>query len=139
MKLKLAISKSNLIDCVFFLDCVRYAQLEVSAQPQPTMPCIGIGGDATAMMMAAAKLATSATGPTKVDDVIDDINKKKQSIRSEADEQMNIGAAARKTEITAKQRWNWAFNKIVLQLNVSTFERSFIPEETKINRKWCFQ
>lgn len=79
-----------------------------------------IGGDATAMMMAAAKLATSATGPTKVDDVIEDINKKKQSIRSEADEQMNIGAAARKTEITAKQRWNWAFNKIVLQLNVST-------------------
>lgn len=80
-----------------------------------------IGGDATAMMMAAAKLATSATGPaTKVDDVIDDINKKKQSIRSEADEQMNIGAAARKAEITAKQRWNWAFNKIVLQLNVST-------------------
>lgn len=73
------------------------------------------------MMMAAAKLATSATGPaTKVDDVIDDINKKKQSIRSEADEQLNIGAATRKTEITAKQRWNWAFNKIVLQLNVST-------------------
>lgn len=73
------------------------------------------------MMMAAAKLATSATGPaTKVDDVIDDINKKKQSIRSEADEQVNIGAAARKTEITAKQRWNWAYNKIVLQLNVST-------------------
>lgn len=79
-----------------------------------------IGGDATAMMMAAAKLATTATGSaTKVDDVIDDI-KKKQSIRSEADEQMNIGAAAHKTEITAKQRWNWAFNKIVLQLNVST-------------------
>lgn len=73
------------------------------------------------MMMAAAKLATSATGPaTKVDDVIDDINKKKQSIRSEADEQINIGAAARKNEITAKQRWNWAYNKIVLQLNVST-------------------
>lgn len=91
----------------------------MSSQPQPTVP--SIGGDATAMMMAAAKLATSATGPaTKVDDVIDDINKKKQSIRSEADEQMNIGAAARKTEITAKQRWNWAFNKIVLQLNVST-------------------
>lgn len=82
-----------------------------------------IGGDATAMMMAAAKLATSATGPTKVDDVIDDINKKKQSIRSEADEQMNIGAAARKTEITAKQRWNWAFNKIVLQLNVSDIHK----------------
>lgn len=92
--------------------------MELSSQPQPTVP--SIGGDATAMMMAAAKLATSATGPTKVDDVIDDINKKKQSIRSEADEQMNIGAAARKTEITAKQRWNWAFNKIVLQLNVST-------------------
>lgn len=93
--------------------------MELSSQPQPTVP--SIGGDATAMMMAAAKLATTATGPaTKVDDVIDDINKKKQSIRSEADEQMNIGAAARKTEITAKQRWNWAFNKIVLQLNVST-------------------
>lgn len=39
-------------------------------------------------MMAAAKLATTATGPAttnKVDDVIDDINKKKQSIRSEAE------------------------------------------------------
>lgn len=63
-----------------------------------------IGGDATAMMMAAAKLATTATGPAttnKVDDVIDDINKKKQSIRSEADEQLNVGAAARKTGIIA--------------------------------------
>lgn len=94
--------------------------MEVPSQhTQPSHP--SIGGDATAMMMAAAKLASTATGPaTKVDDVIDDI-KKKQSIRSEADEQLNIGAATRKTEITAKQRWNWAFNKIVLQLNVSTF------------------
>lgn len=91
--------------------------------PQPQMPIIG--GDASAMMKAAAKLATSATGSTsKVDDVIDDI-KKKQSIRSEADELSNIGAAARKTEITAKQRWNWAFNKIVLQLNVSTIDIFF--------------
>lgn len=59
-----------------------------------------ISGDATAMMMAAAKLATTATGSAttnKVDDVIDDINKKKQSIRSEADEQLNIGVAARKS------------------------------------------
>lgn len=32
---------------------------------------------------------------------------------------MNIGGA-RKTEITAKQRWNWAYNKIIMQLNVST-------------------
>lgn len=73
--------------------------------------------------MAAAKLATTATGQattTKVDDVIDDINKKKQSIRSEADEQIHIGAAARKKEYTAKERWNWAYNKIIMQLNVST-------------------
>lgn len=84
-----------------------------------------MGGDATAMMMAAAKLATTATGSAttnKVDDVIEDINKKKQSIRCENDEQLNIGptAAARKSEITAKQRWNWAYNKIIMQLNVST-------------------
>lgn len=96
--------------------------MEVAAQPQPPT----IGGDASAMMKAAAKLATSATGAaTKVDDVIDDI-KKKQSIRSEADELSNIGAATRKTEITAKQRWNWAFNKIVLQLNVSTIHTIFV-------------
>lgn len=91
-----------------------------------------IGGDATAMMMAAAKLATTATGSAttnKVDDVIDDINKKKQSIRSETDEQLNIGAASRKSEITAKQRWNWAYNKIIMQLNVSRTKKkkSFNP------------
>lgn len=34
-------------------------------------------------------------------------------------DQMNLGGA-RKTEITAKQRWNWAYNKIIMQLNVST-------------------
>lgn len=53
---------------------------------QPQQP--HIGGDATGIMMAAAKLATTATGTAttnKVDDVIDDINKKKQSIRSEAE------------------------------------------------------
>lgn len=74
-------------------------QIGTTTQPQAIH---SIGGDATAMMMAAAKLATTATGPAttnKVDDVIDDINKKKQSIRSEADEQLNIGAAARKTGI----------------------------------------
>lgn len=108
-------------DGFFFGYSSNGKQLEAQSQPQPSHP--SIGGDATAMMMAAAKLASSATGPaTKVDDVIDDI-KKKQSIRSEADEQMNIGAAAHKTEITAKQRWNWAFNKIVLQLNVSRIFR----------------
>lgn len=81
-----------------------------------------MGGDATAMMMAAAKLATTATGSAttnKVDDVIEDVNKKKQSIRSDNEDQLNIGAAARKSEITAKQRWNWAYNKIIMQLNVS--------------------
>lgn len=60
-------------------------QFEVPAQ-QPQQP--HIGGDATGIMMAAAKLATTATGTAttnKVDDVIDDINKKKQSIRSEAE------------------------------------------------------
>lgn len=75
-------------------------QIGTTTQPQPIHA--SIGGDATAMMMAAAKLATTATGPAttnKVDDVIDDINKKKQSIRSEADEQLNVGAAARKTGI----------------------------------------
>lgn len=81
-----------------------------------------MGGDATAMMMAAAKLATTATGSAttnKVDDVIEDVTKKKQSIRSDNDEQLNVTAAARKSEITAKQRWNWAYNKIIMQLNVS--------------------
>lgn len=29
-------------------------------------------------------------------------------------------SATRKSEITAKQRWNWAYNKIIMQLNVST-------------------
>lgn len=87
-----------------------------------------MGGDATAMMMAAAKLATTATGSAttnKVDDVIEDVNKKKQSIRSDNEEQLNIGAAARKSEITAKQRWNWAYNKIIMQLNVSKRPYSF--------------
>lgn len=82
-----------------------------------------MGGDATAMMMAAAKLATTATGSattTKVDDVIEDINKKKQSIRNDTEEQLITGVAARKSEITAKQRWNWAYNKIIMQLNVSS-------------------
>lgn len=82
-----------------------------------------MGGDATAMMMAAAKLATTATGPAttnKVDDVIEDINKKKQSIRIDNEEQLNAGSTARKSDITAKQRWNWAYNKIIMQLNVST-------------------
>lgn len=81
-----------------------------------------IGGDATAMMMAAAKLATTATGSAttnKVDDVIDDINKKKHSIRSEADE-LTLVPSSKKSDITAKQRWNWAYNKIIMQLNVST-------------------
>lgn len=31
---------------------------------------------------------------------------------------------ARKSEITAKQRWNWAYNKIIMQLNVSTICKS---------------
>lgn len=31
------------------------------------------------------------------------------------------GMVGRKTEITAKQRWNWAYNKIIMQLNVSRF------------------
>lgn len=82
-----------------------------------------MGGDATAMMMAAAKLATTATGSAttnKVDDVIEDINKKKQSIRSDNEEPLIIGLTPRKSEITAKQRWNWAYNKIIMQLNVST-------------------
>lgn len=82
-----------------------------------------MGGDATAMMMAAAKLATTATGSAttnKVDDVIEDITKKKQSFRSDNGEPLNFSAAAaRKNEITAKQRWNWAYNKIIMQLNVS--------------------
>lgn len=78
-----------------------------------------VGGESsTAMMMAAAKLATTATGDkNKVDDVIDDLNKKKQSIRSEADEQLNM---PRKSDVTPKQRWHWAYNKIIMQLNVST-------------------
>lgn len=62
-------------------------QLEVPVQPTPVIPTLH-GGDATGIMMAAAKLATTATGSAttnKVDDVIDDINKKKQSIRSEAE------------------------------------------------------
>lgn len=86
-----------------------------------------MGGDATAMMMAAAKLATTATGSAttnKVDDVIEDITKKKQSIRNDNDDSINIIAANRKSEITAKQRWNWAYNKIIMQLNVS--RRPFI-------------
>lgn len=29
-------------------------------------------------------------------------------------------AVTRKPEITAKQRWHWAYNKIIIQLNVST-------------------
>lgn len=29
-------------------------------------------------------------------------------------------SVTRKSEITAKQRWNWAYNKIIMQLNVST-------------------
>lgn len=29
------------------------------------------------------------------------------------------GMVGRKSEITAKQRWNWAYNKIIMQLNVS--------------------
>lgn len=33
-------------------------------------------------------------------------------------------SATRKSEITAKQRWNWAYNKIIMQLNVSTIDKS---------------
>lgn len=76
----------------------------------------GLGGDATAMMMAAAKLATTATGPattTKVDDVIE----KKRSEGDEPQPGTSAGATGRK--ITAKERWNWAYNKIIMQLNVS--------------------
>lgn len=92
---------------------------------QSTISGIGgamMGGDATAMMMAAAKLATTATGSAttnKVDDVIDDVNKKKISIKTDPED------AVRKSEITAKQRWNWAYNKIIMQLNVST-QTSFV-------------
>lgn len=63
------------------------SQLEVPVQHTSVIPTLH-GGDATGIMMAAAKLATTATGSAttnKVDDVIDDINKKKQSIRSEAE------------------------------------------------------
>lgn len=36
-------------------------------------------------------------------------------------EETGTGASTvRKSEITAKQRWNWAYNKIIMQLNVST-------------------
>lgn len=35
-------------------------------------------------------------------------------------------SATRKSEITAKQRWNWAYNKIIMQLNVSTISNLFI-------------
>ncbi|KAH8307795.1 hypothetical protein KR044_003208, partial [Drosophila immigrans] len=47
--------------------------------------------------------------------------KKKILTRGETEEvvsgQMQI---LRKSEITAKQRWHWAYNKIIIQLNVST-------------------
>lgn len=94
-----------------------------------------MGGDATAMMMAAAKLATTATGSAttnKVDDVIEDINKKKQSIRSDNEEPLIIGLTPRKSEVTPKQRWNWAYNKIIMQLNVSTYF-SFLFDTIKID------
>lgn len=83
--------------------------------------CNAIGGDATAMMMAAAKLATTATGPattTKVDDVIEDVTKKKQ-LGSTDDSSMAAGTTGRKSGATSKQRWLWAYNKILMQLNVS--------------------
>lgn len=79
-----------------------------------------IGGDATAMMMAAAKLATTATGQattTKVDDVIEDVTKKKQL--GSTDENSFSGVTTRKSGVTPKQRWHWAYNKIIMQLNVS--------------------
>lgn len=49
-----------------------------------------------------------------------DEEKKKEEISSEA-------TTVRKSEITAKQRWNWAYNKIIMQLNVSKipFYRTF--------------
>lgn len=77
------------------------------------------GGDATAMMMAAAKLATTATGPAttnKVDDVIEDVTKKKQlgSIDETA-----ATTTVRKSGVTPRQRWHWAYNKLIMQMNVS--------------------
>lgn len=77
-------------------------------------------GDATAMMMAAAKLATTATGPattTKVDDVIEDVTKKKHL--GSIDETAAV-TTTRKSGVTPRQRWHWAYNKLILQLNVST-------------------
>lgn len=99
-----------------------HLQLEVSAQAQPPH----IGGDATGIMMAAAKLATTATGPAttnKVDDVIDDINKKKQSIRSEAEVNTNLSQM-----LSGKLKWpvknfrnNTSFSYESLCLHLSAF------------------
>lgn len=52
-------------------------------------------------------------GADKVDD-----EKKKEEIGTGM-------SATRKSEITAKQRWNWAYNKIIMQLNVS--RKFFFP------------
>lgn len=103
-------------------------QIGTTTQPQPIHA--SIGGDATAMMMAAAKLATTATGPAttnKVDDVIDDINKKKQSIRSEADEQLNVGAAARKTGIKSAKHFSFSILCFIIP-------KSFVNNVASIHR-----
>lgn len=54
----------------------------------------------------------SALGGVEGGDKTDDEKKK---------EEAGTGVSTvRKSEITAKQRWNWAYNKIIMQLNVST-------------------
>lgn len=55
----------------------------------------------------------SSTGvAVETGDKIDDEKKKEETTTGMS--------ATRKSEITAKQRWNWAYNKIIMQLNVST-------------------
>lgn len=50
-------------------------------------------------------------------------SRKPKLIRGETEEVVggHMQIMKRKTEVSAKQRWHWAYNKIIMQLNVSTF------------------
>lgn len=93
-------------------------------------------GGITATTAAAAMAAATTTmnhiadiGGTGVGADLDmdiEIKKKPTTLLDELTSGIGVvngvamsGGGMRKTEITAKQRWNWAYNKIIMQLNVS--------------------
>lgn len=72
-----------------------------------------VGGSTKGKDLDGSILGVGVEGGDKADD-----EKKKE-------ETVTGISATRKSEITAKQRWNWAYNKIIMQLNVSTIQSNF--------------